>query len=331
MRSRFLLLNLGAGVLAIIILGTFLPFKAKAAVSTDILVNVAPENPNPDEAVNITLKSYVNDLNSVLISWSVNGKNISSGIGKKSFSLNAPSAGGETNVTASISLPDGAVEKKITIRPAAMTLLWQAKNSYTPPFYKGKALPSPDSPVKVVALPEVRSGSGLLSPKNMTYLWKQDYNNNQDGSGYGKNSFTYINDYLEDSNNISVTTSTIDRKYSSTASIDVGMTNPKILFYKNDLTLGTLWEQALGNSHKIIGGEIIEATPYFISQSSLRTPILTWDWFINDQRVSPPVYRKNTMPLRAQTGVSGTSRIKLEITNKEKIFESASKEINVEF
>lgn len=331
MRLKFLLLNLSAGVLVIIMLGTFLPFKAKAAVSADILVNVAPENPNPNEDIRITLKSYVNDLNSVLISWSVNGKNISSGIGKKSFSLKAPNAGGETNVTASISLPDGAVEKKITIKPAAMTLLWQAKNSYTPPFYKGKSLPSPDSPVQVVALPEVRSGSGLLNPKNMIYLWKQDYTNNQDGSGYGKNSFAYVNDYLEDSNNISVTASTIDQKYSSTASIDVGTTNPKILFYKNDPTLGTLWEQALGNSHKIIGSEIIEAAPYFISQKSLRTPILTWDWFINGQRVNPPVYRKNTMPLKAQTGVSGTSRIKLEINNTEKIFESANREINVEF
>lgn len=331
MRSRFLLLNLNAGVLIIIILGIFLPFKAKAAASSDILINVAPENPNPNENVNVTLKSYVNDLNSVLISWSVDGKKISAEIGKKSFSLKAPNAGGETNVTASISLPDGAVEKKITIRPAAMVLLWQAKNSYTPPFYRGKALPSPDSPVKVVALPEVRSGSGLVNPKNMTYLWKQDYNNNQDSSGYGKNSFTYINDYLEDSNNISVTASTIDQKYSSAASIDIGMTNPKILFYKNDARLGTIWEQALGDSHKIIGGEIIEATPYFISQKSIRTPVLTWDWFINDQRVNPPIYRKNTMPLKAQSGVSGTASIKLEINNKEKIFESATKEIIVSF
>jgi hypothetical protein len=261
----------------------------------------------------------------------VNGKSASSGVGKKSFSLDAPNAGGETSVLAVTSLPDGAVETKIVIRPNVMVLLWQAEDSYVPPFYKGKALPSPDSLVKVVAMPEIRSGSGMVNPKNMTYVWKKDYANSQDDSGYGKNVFTYINDYLEDSNNVGVVASTVDQKYSSTASVDIGMTKPKILFYKNDASLGTLWEQALANGHKIVTSEILEASPYFISPGDLRIPTLTWDWFINDGVVSAPIYRKNTMPLQVQTGTSGSSKIRLEINNTEKIFESATKEINVEF
>jgi hypothetical protein len=261
----------------------------------------------------------------------MNGKNVSSGIGKKSFSLNAPNAGEEARVIATTSLPDGAVDTNIVIRPLVMVLLYQAKDSYVPPFYKGKAIPSPDSLVKVVALPEIKSGSSMVNPNNMTYLWKKDYTNNQDGSGYGKNSFTYVNDYLEDSNNIGVTASTIDQKYSSTTSIDVGMTKPKIIFYKNDTKMGTLWDQALSDGHKIIDSEVLVAAPYFISPGDIRIPTLTWDWFINDETVNAPTLRKNTMPLQVQTGTSGTSKIRLEINNTEKIFESAIKEINVEF
>ena len=330
MKSRFLLLNLSAGFLAIIILGTFLLFKAEVAFA-NILVNMTPENPAPGESVEITLKSYTYNLDSVLISWSLNDKKISSGIGQKSFSLKAPNDGEETSVIATASLPDGAAEKKIIIRPAAMVLLWQAQDSWTPPFYKGKALPSPDSLVKVIALPEIGSGSNKVNPKNMTYFWKKDYNNSQDASGYGKNSFSFVNDYLEDSNNISVTASTVDQKYSSAASVDIGMTNPKIIFYKNDARLGTIWELALPDGHKILGNEVVEAAPYFISPSNLRIPTLTWDWFVNNQSVNPPIYRKNTMPLRTQTGISGTSRIKLEINNIDKIFISATKEISVSF
>lgn len=314
----------------IIISGTFLPLETRAT-SINILVNVAPENPAPGENVDITLKSYVSNLDIVLISWSVNGKNVSSGIGKKSFSLNAPSAGGETNVIVTVSLPDGAVDTKIVIRPSVMVLLYQAMDSYTPPFYKGKALPSPDSLVKVVALPEVKSGSNLVNPKKMTYSWRQDYTNNQNGSGYGKNTFTYINDYLENSNNVAVNASTTDQKYSSTSNIDIGIKEPKIVFYKNDAKLGTIWEQALADGHKIIGDEVLEAAPYFISPSNIKTPTLTWDWFINDNMINTPIYRKNTLPLQAQTGTSGTSKIRLEINNIDKIFENAVKEINVNF
>jgi len=308
-----------------------LPFWTGIASSAGILLNVAPENPTPGQNVSITLNSYTNDLDSVLISWSINGKNVSSGIGKKSFSLNAPKAGEESGVVATISLPDGIVETKIMIRPSVVVLLWQAKDSYVPPFYKGKALASPDSAVKVIALPEIVSSSGLVNPKNMTYLWKKDYTNNQDGSGYGKSSFSYVNDYLEDSNNIGVVASTLDQKYSSAANVNIGMVKPKIVFYKNDPSLGTLWEQALFDGHKILDEEILVATPYFISPNDLRIPFLTWDWFINDETVSPPTYRKNTLPLMVQPGTSGTSKIRLEINNTEKIFESASKEITIEF
>lgn len=326
MKLRFLLLSF----ITLIILGTFLPLKVRAT-SIDIFVNITPENPDPGENVNITLKSYVNNLDIVLISWSVNGKKVSSGIGQKSFSITAPRAGEETNVIATTSLPDGAVDTKIIIKPLVMVLLYQAMDSYIPPFYKGKALPSPDSKVKIVALPEIKSGSNLVDPKNMTYFWKKDYNNNQDDSGYGKNSFTYINDYLENSNNIEVTAGTTDQKYSSTGSINVGMTEPKIIFYKNDAKLGTIWEQALSDGYKIIGDEIIEAAPYFISPNDIRIPTLTWDWFINDETVNAPIYRKNTLPLKAQAGTSGTSKIRLEINNKYKIFENTVKEINVSF
>ncbi len=328
MRLKFFLIT---SITLLALFTIVLPFKAEAASSSSILVNVAPENPAPNENVSITLNSYANNLDSVLITWSVNGKNVSSGIGKKSFLVNAPLAGEETSVVASISLPDGTIDTRIMIRPSVMVLLWQANDSYVPPFYKGKALPTLDSEIKVVAMPEIKNGSQMVSPSNMTYSWKKDYTNNVDGSGYGKNSFLYVNDYLENSNNISVIASTIDQKYSSSASIDIGATEPKILFYKNDAILGTIWEQALADGHRIQGDEVLEATPYFISPNDIRIPTLTWDWFINDSMINVTGFRKNLIPLKVQAGVSGTSKIKLKISNTYKIFADTSKEISVEF
>jgi len=212
-----------------------------------------------------------------------------------------------------------------------MVLLWQANDSYVPPFYKGKALPVADSEIKVVAMPEIKNDSSNVSSENMTYAWKKDYTNNVDGSGYGKNFFLYTNDYLDDSNNVSVTASTVDQKYSSDASINIGMTQPKILFYKNDNSLGTIWNNALTDPHKIQGSEIINAVPYFISPKEIQNPRLVWNWFINDNPVTVPIFRKNLMPLQVQSGVSGTSQLRLEIENQDKIFQTTSSEISIEF
>jgi uncharacterized protein (UPF0333 family) len=329
MKLKFLLLYL---VIALIVSGVILPFKAKASSPSDISINMSPENPAPNENTTIALSSYTYDLNSVLISWSVNGKNTSSGIGQKSFSINAPSVlGAKTTVVATIALADGDLKETIIIKPSIMTLLWQANDSYVPPFYKGKALPSSQSEVKVVAMPEIKNGSKTMDPTNLVYVWKQDYNNNQDGSGYGKNSFVYTNDYLDNSNNIDVTAGTTDQQFSSEASLDIGTYQPKILFYKNDVNMGTLWENILADGHKVTGDETIEAAPYFISPQDIRIPTLNWTWSINDNLVNILGFRNNLLPLKVQAGVSGTSKINLEINNNYKIFETASKEINVNF
>lgn len=305
----------------------FLGTTVFSASSKSILVDITPPNPAPLENTTITLSSYVNNLDSVLITWFTNGKKASSGIGKKSFSLNAPAQGSEITVIAAVALPDGEVETSVIIRPAPLVLLWQANDSYVPPFYKGKALPVLDSEIKVVAMSEIKG----IDPKNMTYAWKKDYENEAGGSGYGKNFFTYSSDYLEKSHNISVSASTIDQKYSSEASIDIGSVEPKILFYKNDLNLGTIWEKALTNPHNVSGSEFIEAAPYFISPKEIQNPRLVWGWYINDNMINVSSLKKNLMPLQAQSGVSGRSKLKLIIENMDKIFQTASKEISIGF
>jgi hypothetical protein len=213
-----------------------------------------------------------------------------------------------------------------------MVLLWQANDSYVPPFYRGKALPTADSEIKIVAMPEIKNGSKMIDPKNMAYAWKKDYTNNTEGSGYGKNYFTYTSDYLDSSNNIDVTASTIDQNYSLEASIDIGTTTePNIVFYKRDANLGTLWEQAISDEHRIVGNEVLEAAPYFISPDDIRIPSLNFGWFINDEQIVTNSFTKNLIPLQAQPGTSGTSRIKLKIDNIYKITETAEKEIRVNF
>ncbi len=322
MKFRFLFL---------VIVSILLRTTVLAASSSRISDNIIPENPAPYENTNLTLNSYADNLDSVLITWFLGGKNVLSGIGKKSFSVNAPAAGSEITVLVVISLPDGNVETKITIRPSVMTLLWQANDSYVPPFYRGKALPTPDSIIKIVAMPEIKIGAGLLSPKNMIYAWRKDHTNDQGASGYGKNSFTYISDYLDDSNYIEVNATTLDQKYSSSSNITVRTIQPKIVFYKHDSAIGTIFNTALGDGHRIIDKEVIKAAPYFISPKDIRNPRLVWNWFINGEQIYNQSFQKNLMPLQAQEGISGTSRLKLEVENMDKIFETASKEINLEF
>lgn len=328
MKFRFLLLVLVATTITV---GVLFPLKGKASSPSDIGIVTTPENPAPNQSVTITLSSYVDNLDSVLITWSVDGKKVLSGVGDKSFSLTAPALGKKTNVIATISLSDGDLNETIPIKPALITMLWQANDSYVPPFYEGKALPTPQSQIKVVAIPEIKNGSSFVDPANMTYAWQLDQTNDANNSGYGKNSFVYVSDYLDNSNGVSVNASTLDQQDSITGSVNVTTTTPKIDFYKNDPTMGTIWDQAITDGYNITGNEIIQAAPYFISPKDPRNPFLTFIWSLNGSQVSVPTYSKTLLPIQTQAGIHGTSQIDLEVNNIHSLVNTASREIDVNF
>lgn len=309
-----------------------LPLAVSAVSPSSISIDAAPINPSAGENTIIKLNSYGSNLNTVSISWFVNGKKTTSGIGVKTFTVKAPAVGSSTSVRAVIALPDGDIEKSITIRPSVMALLWQATDSYVPPFYRGKALPTIDSEIKVVAMPEMKSGRVMINPKSLLYTWKKNYENEPAASGYGKNSFTFINDYLEDLDAISVTASTIDGQSSSGASVSVRVSAPQVSFYKNDSKLGTIWERALTDGHRIIGDETIVAEPYFISPKELWSPSLVWNWFINGSLTNNTLpYKANWLPVKVEGGVTGVSTIRLDIQNNNQILQTAGKQISVGF
>lgn len=300
-----------------------------ALSESSISIDVNPGSPAPYQNTTITLSSFSANLDSVLISWFIDGKSSLSGIGKKSFSLTTKASNSETKVVVKIFLPDGEIDKNITIRPSTLVLLWQANDSYVPPFYKGKAMPITGSEIKIVAMPEIKIAGTLINPKNMTYNWTIDSNNSPADSGYGKNFLIYVNDYLENLSNVGVKASTVDQKYSSASNISVNTINPEIIFYRENSSLGTIWENALSDNYKIQGEEIITAMPYFISPKDLRRPELIFNWSINDRTIN--TYNKNLIPLKAQTGTTGTSKLRLNVENTSAIFQTANKEININF
>ena len=303
----------------------------RAQIANDIYIDVIPQNPTPGEEVSVKLSSYLVNLDSALITWYENNKKISSGIGLKSYSTKTPSTGSDASVTVQVVTADDDVTLPVVIRPSVMVLLWEADSSYVPPFYRGKALLTSDSPVKIVALPEIRQGSVYVSPKNMTYSWRKDYTNDQGASGYGKNYFTYTSDYLDPASFIEVSATTVDGSRTSTGSANIGTFQPKVVFYKNDEVLGPMFENALKSGHKIVDKEIVFAAPYFISAEDIRIPRLDWFWYINNERIANQSFQQNIIPLQVESGVSGTSTLRLLIEHKDKLTQTASGEINFEF
>jgi len=299
---------------------------------TDIVLGITPQYPNPNQNVSATLSSHSINLDKANISWSVNDQEKSVGIGKKSFSFTMGTVGSPTTLSAIIDTIDGqSISKTTTITPAGVDMLWEAYDAYVPPFYKGKALAPSQGKFKIVAVPNLVNQSGKVNINNLSYSWTKDDNVQSNSSGWGKSSFVFQNSYLDRDNTVEVKVSDISGGANASGRIILNTVNPKILFYENDPALGVKWETALNNGFTISSeGQILNVEPYFFSPKNINASELTFDWFLNGEKISTPD-PKNILSIKPEEGKSGSATIKIDINNVNTLFQTMTKQLQVSF
>ncbi|HCY18136.1 MAG: hypothetical protein UR62_C0009G0007 [Candidatus Nomurabacteria bacterium GW2011_GWF2_35_12] len=326
MRKKYIILTL-------VLTTAFAGFFARAQVrDTDIVLSISPQYPSQNQSVNATLNSHSINLDKANIFWSVNDQETSGGIGKKSFSFKTEDTGSFTVLSVTIDTVDGqSISKTMTITPAELDMLWEAYDSYTPPFYKGKALVTSQGTLKIVAVPSIINQNGKVNINNLSYVWKKDSKTQSDSSGWGKNYFIFQNSYLDKGNIIEVKVSDISGGASTSGKITLNTTNPKILFYQNDPALGVKWERTLNNGFTINpNGETLTVEPYFFSPQNLNSADLVFDWSLNGEKIQTPS-PKNILSIKPEAGQSGSATIKVVVNNIRTLFQSIEKQINVRF
>jgi hypothetical protein len=293
--------------------------------SDDISVITNPKQPGPNETVYASLSSFAVDLNKTLISWSLNGQVVSQGVGQKNFSFKTGASGTQTSVGIKIDATDGSsANKQLILNPTTIDLVWEAIDSYTPPFYKGRTLVSQESAVKVVALLDSTKSAGA------SYIWKLDGKASEMFSGYGKNSFVFKKSFLDKKNKIEVSASSLINENIGSSSVEINNTNPKILFYKKNPYTGTDWSKALTSPLTIDqNGETIVFEPYFISPKNLYSPDLNIKWELSGSQISTP-NTKNELSIKPEKS-NGSSVVKVTVENIKSMFLNTSKEINANF
>ncbi len=104
-----------------------------------ISLQIIPVVPQPGQAINAEVKSLNIDISRLPIVWYINGKVIQQGIGLTKIQTKAAGAGEPFTIRVVVTSDEKKFEQSMTLTTGSVDLLWQAE-SYTPPFYKGKAL-----------------------------------------------------------------------------------------------------------------------------------------------------------------------------------------------
>ena len=292
----------------------------------DVTISLYPEYPKPFESVDLTASSFSVPVDTVPISWFVNGQQVLSGVGQKKYTVRVGASGQTTIVVVKIQVNAGKeIVKNIQIQPNTLDLLWEAIDSYVPPFYKGKALPAAEAALRVTAIP-----NGAPTQANLVFNWLRNGQVDGTNSGFGKNFIVLKNNFFDAQSNLGVRIISPAGDYQSENSIKIARYTPFIRFsiFSGDQLLSSTI-----NTGTLIAPRsqfLLKAEPFYISS---RTGYhgLTFNWLYGDKKTpveesDPP----NELLLNPLTS-SDTVPFYVKVEHTTKLLQEAEGSVNILF
>jgi hypothetical protein len=291
------------------------------------VITIIPKHPGPFQNVTIKVDEFSRDPNSLNIAWTLDGKSAQSGTGLKEFKFTTGALGTVHNVSINV----GGVSRAVTIRPAVVDLMWQA-DSFTPPFYSGKALHSNQDPVTVVAEPFFLNAQKVrINPSTLIYNWKQDGKAVGSASGYGKKTFKVTPSILMKPIEIEVEVSSSDGVYHATSRISVSDTKPEVTAYENHPLYGIIFQNALNGKDFVMSGSEtrIAIMPYYFSNEQKKINALDYTWKLNNSLI--PEKNDEIVFRKPENVRQGSSAVTLNVKNNTRFMQSSDASFNVKF
>ena len=197
--------------------------------------------------------------------------------------------------------------------------------TYTPPFYRGRALPSADAPVRIHA--DAQFG-GSVPASSVNYTWTINTRVMQNLSGLGKSDLLLSGASLYGTMIVSVAASAGSLHGSQT--IRIPAVTPKVVLYNDDPLLGMRYHTAIDATTPLHSSETtLVAEPYFFAVSSPVSSDLIYKWSVNGS----PVLSDQDSPARITLNVDGggeaTASVGLTLSSTQFSFETAKQTFQV--
>lgn len=301
------------------------------AVSADIQLKLFPPFPKPHETVRVQANSFSFDPVTTPFTWYVNGKQVLSGKGETSITVTMGAVGSRTTIRVTANPPDNRpFDKSLVFYAGDVDLVWSA-DTYTPPGYPGKALPTPGATVHVVALPNLLVDGTRLSSKNLIYDWFVDGAPLKSQSGIGRDTLSVsVGTSANIQQSVKLHVEDQSGRTAQEKNLTITTRKPLLQFYELDPLRGPLYYKALADSTVPVraGGEVkFFAAPFFIANGSLS--LLTYAWRVGNQTL-PPGTMPQILSYRSQSGSVARQSVSLEILNPSYIFENARESFTVD-
>lgn len=201
-------------------------------------------------------------------------------------------------------------------------ILWESPDSYTPPFYKGKGLPTDESTIRAVAI------SGSFNPKTTTYSWTRNGKNISKMSGVNKNAFVFTHDILNNTEDIGVLLRAGGNVANSSAATSVTPTTPAIVVYEKRDGFINYSHGYTSNFDLNYPGTTLRVEPFFFSIP--KNPLADLGIYFTLGDITPDTQNIFEIPLLRPTSGGSTSFVS-DIQSKKSNWQNAKLTTQINF
>lgn len=294
------------------------------SLTSPVSLRIEPETPDPGSDITVRAQSFSMDLDRAFITWYVNGARRSEGTGVKEMTATVGPVGSRTNIVAVVN--DGAARAERTIRPTAVDILWEA-DSYTPPFYRGRALPSPGTPLMAEANAHfVRADGTRVPEEDIVYTWRVNGVVEGEQSGRGRAQVRLDGPELLGNRTVTVEAVSADNTFRGETTARVPVVDPYVALYEDQPAGGVAYHAALSSDQTLTNTEItIAAVPYYMDAESVRDDDLTYEWRVNQEAIDADPTDPNRIILSIGDAEAGIADIALSISHARHILQIAER------
>lgn len=269
-------------------------------------ISLTPSRPQPVTEVAVSLTPTSDTLEQSPIQWYRNNVLFAEGVGLISATTTSPRVGEEVIVRAMIDSNPPRVAS-FSLQSGTVSLQWSA-STYTPPFYKGRALPTRTSSITAEALPELYRGTKKISAADLYFTWSVNGSVIQKASGKSRAQAQFVAPF-EGILTIGVVVATKDGAVTAEAKETLSPVEVQMQLYRTHPLFGTLFQNPIPSEYVTNETDLeFTAVPFFASTK--RAQSLSFEWNINDA----PASINKDFPHRVHITSAGPGRALLSVT-----------------
>ncbi len=312
----------------------FFPTQSRAQIGLpgfehSLSIRMNPLHPSPGDTVSLKVVNIFLDLPKAEIVWRSDGKILAQGRGVDTADIIVGPLGSETVVEVFATTQDGNASGRIVIIPTELDLLVDS-DAYTPPFYRGRALPSVGTTVHLEARPHfILKGGARIPSSDIIFAWRKNGEIISDLTGRGKKTALIPIQHLYGNDRISVEAYTEDHLFSNAATIALTPKKPVVMLYQDHPLYGVMYHRAIDPVSTFTQNEVtFAAVPYFSQATSANDPSLTLQWKVNGDAIPSSASNPSGITINADNS-SGIALLQLHTTHKTNYFFDSENSWNI--